>query len=107
MIICHFCPRTSRRDEDAAGLGEVSEKIHELLLVSQSLPDVTAAIRELTDLAASQKVIVSAQQLQTIRQGFCCVVCKSKYAEILVSVVFVVDQNVSTLVSFWSLLVVL
>ncbi|XP_013883193.1 rho-related protein racD [Austrofundulus limnaeus] len=68
--------RTSRRHEDAAGLEEVTKKIQELLLVSQRLPDVTAAIRELSDLAASQRVTVSPPQLQTIRQGFCCVVCK-------------------------------
>lgn len=82
-IICHCCPRTSGKDEDAAGLGEVTEKIHELLLVSQNLPDVTAAIRQLTDLAATQKVILSAPQLQTIKQGLSCAVCKSKYAKVL------------------------
>lgn len=81
-IVCYFCPRTSGKDEDAAGLGEVTEKIHKLLLVSQNLPDVTAAIRELTDLAATQKVILSPHQLQTIKQGFSCVVCKSKYAQV-------------------------
>ncbi|XP_037547145.1 ras-related C3 botulinum toxin substrate 1-like [Nematolebias whitei] len=74
--------RTSGKDEDAAGLGEVTEKIHELLLVSQNLPDVTAAIRELTDLAAAQKVILSPPQLQTIKQGLSCFVCKSKYAKV-------------------------
>ncbi|XP_045897567.1 uncharacterized protein LOC123965001 isoform X2 [Micropterus dolomieu] len=37
--------RMSRKDEDAAGIGEVTEKIEELVLASQSLPDVTSAIR--------------------------------------------------------------
>ncbi|XP_017273892.1 ras-related C3 botulinum toxin substrate 1 isoform X2 [Kryptolebias marmoratus] len=67
--------RTSQKSDDAAGIGEVTEKIQELLLVSQRLPDVTAAIRELTDVAA-QKVTISPSQLQTIKQAFCCAVCK-------------------------------
>ncbi|TRY95414.1 hypothetical protein DNTS_000418 [Danionella cerebrum] len=45
----------SRKDEDAAGIGEVSEKIEELVLASQSLPDITAAIQELTNLATTRK----------------------------------------------------
>lgn len=73
--------RISRKDEDAAGIGEVTEKIEELVLASQSLPDVTAAIRELTNLAATQRVILTPSQLQTIKQGFCCVVCM-KFIEV-------------------------
>lgn len=34
----------SQKDEDAAGIGEASEKIEELLLAPQSLPDVTALL---------------------------------------------------------------
>ncbi|KAL7400249.1 hypothetical protein ABVT39_009212 [Epinephelus coioides] len=67
--------RTSRKDEDAAGIGDVTEKVEELVLAAQSLPDVTAAIRELTSLATTQKVILTPSQLQAIKQGFCCVVC--------------------------------
>ncbi|XP_051276876.1 uncharacterized protein LOC127375083 [Dicentrarchus labrax] len=67
--------RLSRKDEEAAGIGEVTEKVEELVLASQSLPDVTAAIRELTNVATSQRVILSPSQLQTIKHGFCCVVC--------------------------------
>ncbi|XP_026113402.1 E3 ubiquitin-protein ligase UHRF2-like [Carassius auratus] len=67
--------RMSRKDEDAAGIGEVTEKIEELVLASQTLPDITAAIRELTNLAATQRVILTPSQLQTIKQGFCCVIC--------------------------------
>ncbi|XP_035981082.1 uncharacterized protein LOC105935689 isoform X2 [Fundulus heteroclitus] len=66
---------SSRKDEEAAGIGEVTEKIEELLLASQNLPDVTASIRELTNLAATQKVILTPSQLHTIKQGFCCVIC--------------------------------
>lgn len=51
----------------------------ELVLASQSLPDVTAAIKELTNLAATQRVILTPSQLQTIKQGFCCVICMSRY----------------------------
>lgn len=67
--------RMSRKDEDPAGIGEVTEKIEELVLASQSLPDITAAVKELTNLAATQRVILTPSQLQTIKQGFCCVVC--------------------------------
>ncbi|KAI7807114.1 hypothetical protein IRJ41_022630, partial [Triplophysa rosa] len=67
--------RMSRKDEDAAGIGEITEKIEELVLASQSLPDITAAVKELTNLAATQRVILTPSQLQTIKQGFCCVVC--------------------------------
>ena len=56
----------------------MSEKIEDLVLASQSLPDVTSAIRELTSLAKG--VTLTQSQLQTIKQGFCCVVCLSKYA---------------------------
>ena len=70
----------SRKDEHAAGIGEVTENIEELVLASQSLSDVTAAIRELTNLTATQRVTLSRSQLQIIKQGFCCVVCLSKYA---------------------------
>lgn len=48
---------------------------------SQSLPNVTAAVRELTNLAVSQRVTLRSSQPQTIKQGFCCVVCTSKYAK--------------------------
>lgn len=74
-----FFPCNSRKDEDAAGIGEVTEKIEELVLASQTLPDITAAIRELTNLAATQRVILTPSQLQTIKQGFCCVICMSEY----------------------------
>ncbi|KAF0031965.1 hypothetical protein F2P81_016520 [Scophthalmus maximus] len=67
--------QSSRKEDDATGIGEVTEKIEELILASQTLPDVTTAIRELTNLAATQRVILTPSQLQTIKQGFCCVVC--------------------------------
>ncbi|KAI7811354.1 hypothetical protein IRJ41_013630 [Triplophysa rosa] len=35
--------RMSRKDENAAGIGEITEKIEELVLASQSLPDITRA----------------------------------------------------------------
>nr|XP_024661071.1 uncharacterized protein LOC112436095 [Maylandia zebra] len=64
---------SSRKDDDSASLGEVSDKIEELVLASQSLPAVTAAIKELTDLAVAQKV--TTPKLQTLKEGFSCVVC--------------------------------
>ncbi|XP_034736349.1 uncharacterized protein LOC117949883 [Etheostoma cragini] len=67
--------RLSRKDDEATGIGEVTEKLEELVLASQNLPDITATIRELTNLAATQRVILNQTQLQTIKQGFCCVVC--------------------------------
>ncbi|KAF3856934.1 hypothetical protein F7725_017657 [Dissostichus mawsoni] len=60
---CH-----GRNDEHAAGIGEVTETIEELVLASQSLSDVTAAIRELTNLTATQRVTLSPSQLQIIKQ---------------------------------------
>ncbi|XP_042073883.1 uncharacterized protein LOC106632963 isoform X2 [Haplochromis burtoni] len=62
---------SSRKDDDSASLGEVSDKIEELVLASQSLPAVTAAIKELTDLAVAQKV--TTPKLQTLKEGFSCV----------------------------------
>ncbi|XP_051787439.1 uncharacterized protein LOC114657635 isoform X2 [Erpetoichthys calabaricus] len=70
---------SNRKDDDSAGLGEVSDKIEELVMASQSLPAVTAAIRELTDLAVTQRVILTAPKLQTIKEGFSCVVCMSMF----------------------------
>ncbi|XP_035491918.2 nucleotide triphosphate diphosphatase NUDT15 isoform X2 [Scophthalmus maximus] len=57
--------RTSIKEDDAVGIGEVTEKLQELILASQSL----------TNLAATQRVILTPSQLQSIKQGFCCVVC--------------------------------
>ncbi|XP_042284546.1 E3 ubiquitin-protein ligase CHFR-like [Thunnus maccoyii] len=71
----------SGKDEDAAGIGEVTERIEELVLASQSLPDVAAAITELISLAATQRVILTPSQLHTIKQGFCCVVCMDLIVE--------------------------
>ncbi|KAK3551115.1 hypothetical protein QTP70_014019 [Hemibagrus guttatus] len=70
---------SSRKDDDTAGLGEVSDKIEELVMASQNLPAVTAAIKELTDLAVTQRVLLNAPKLQTIKEGFSCVVCRSAY----------------------------
>ncbi|KAF5904234.1 E3 ubiquitin-protein ligase UHRF2-like isoform X1, partial [Clarias magur] len=67
---------SSRKDDDTAGLGEVSDKIEELVMASQNLPAVTAAIKELTDLAVTQRVYLTAPKLQTIKEGFSCVVCR-------------------------------
>ncbi|CAK6977212.1 E3 ubiquitin-protein ligase UHRF2-like isoform X2 [Scomber scombrus] len=58
------------------------KKIEELILASLSRPDVTAAIRELINVTATQRVTLTHSQLQTIKQGFSCVVCLSKYAMI-------------------------
>ncbi|XP_028283980.1 uncharacterized protein LOC114450189 [Parambassis ranga] len=67
--------KSSGKYDDVAGIGDVTEKVEELVLAAQSLPDVTVAIRELTNLATSQKVILTPSQLLVIKQGFCCVVC--------------------------------
>ncbi|KAF0037573.1 hypothetical protein F2P81_010447 [Scophthalmus maximus] len=56
---------SSIKEDDAVGIGEVTEKLQELILGSQSL----------TNLAATQRVILTPSQLQSIKQGFCCVVC--------------------------------
>ncbi|XP_028656977.2 uncharacterized protein LOC114651192 isoform X1 [Erpetoichthys calabaricus] len=76
---------SNRKDDDSAGLGEVSDKIEELVMASQSLPAVTAAIRELTDLAVTQRVILTAPKLQTIKEGFSCVVCMNIIEEPVLS----------------------
>ncbi|XP_051784488.1 uncharacterized protein LOC127527993 [Erpetoichthys calabaricus] len=76
---------SNRKDDDSAGLGEVSDKIEELVMASQSLPAVTAAIREFTDLAVTQRVILTAPKLQTIKEGFSCVVCMNIIEEPVLS----------------------
>lgn len=78
-LLLMFCACSSRKDDDTAGLGEVSDKIEELVMASQNLPAVTVAIKELTDLAATQRVLLTAPKLQTIKERFSCVVCRSMY----------------------------
>lgn len=78
-----FCACSSRKDDDTAGLGEVSDKIEELVMASQNLPAVTAAIKELTDLAVIQGVLLTAPKLQAIKEGFSCVVCRRMYKTVM------------------------
>ncbi|XP_077398327.1 uncharacterized protein LOC144033843 [Festucalex cinctus] len=61
-------------NDDAGSIGEVADKIKELVLASQSLPDITKAMKELTIVASRQRV--NAAQIQTIKQGFSCVICR-------------------------------
>ncbi|KAL2089165.1 hypothetical protein ACEWY4_016064 [Coilia grayii] len=65
----------SRKNEDVGAVAEVTEKIEQLVLASQCLPDVTSTIRELTSLAAVQRLTQTHSQLQTIKHGFSCVIC--------------------------------
>ncbi|XP_062401071.1 uncharacterized protein LOC134092282 [Sardina pilchardus] len=67
--------RMSRKNEEVGGIAEVTEKIEELVLASQSLPDVTSAFRELTDLAAVKRLTLTQSQLQAIKHGFSCAIC--------------------------------
>ncbi|KAL2095614.1 hypothetical protein ACEWY4_007762 [Coilia grayii] len=67
--------RMSRKNEDVGAVAEVTEKIEQLVLASQCLPDVTSTIRELTSLAAVQRPTLTHSQLQTIKHGFSCVIC--------------------------------
>ncbi|CAL8342203.1 unnamed protein product [Arctogadus glacialis] len=67
--------RMSQKNEEVGGIAEVTDKIEELVLASQSLPDVTLAIRELTSLAAVQRLTLTHSQLQAIKHGFSCAFC--------------------------------
>lgn len=79
-FLCVLYPLwNSRKNEEVGGIAEVTEKIEELVLASQSLPDVTSAIRELTDLAAVKRLTLTQSQLPAIKHGFSCAFCLSKY----------------------------
>ncbi|XP_076850044.1 uncharacterized protein LOC143498996 [Brachyhypopomus gauderio] len=70
--------RMGRKDEETSALGDVTEKIEELLLASQGLDTVTATIRELSELALtnSNMVILTSAQSKTIKDALSCAVCK-------------------------------
>ncbi|XP_024858440.2 uncharacterized protein LOC108250650 [Kryptolebias marmoratus] len=90
--------RMNRKDDESTALGDITSAMEELILASQSLLAFTAAVRELTDLAATQRVILTAPQLQTIEEGLSCVVC----LKFILDPVFSVLQKHHWLQDVWS-----
>ncbi|XP_056117497.1 uncharacterized protein LOC130094927 [Rhinichthys klamathensis goyatoka] len=48
--------RSSRKEDETAGLQDIYEKIEEVILAAQSLPEVTLTIKTLSELAISERV---------------------------------------------------
>ncbi|XP_072564944.1 uncharacterized protein [Paramormyrops kingsleyae] len=70
--------RRSRKEDDTAGLNDVYEKIEEVILAAQSLPDVTVAIKRLSEMTSREQVacILTEAQAEQVRAAFSCTVCK-------------------------------
>ncbi|KAL2081711.1 hypothetical protein ACEWY4_023564 [Coilia grayii] len=71
--------RRSARNDEAVGLQEEYDKIEEVVMAAQSLPDVTEAIKKLSQLAIESRSsihILTEDQADGIRAAFCCCVCK-------------------------------
>ncbi|KAK0147759.1 hypothetical protein N1851_012546 [Merluccius polli] len=71
--------RLSRRDDN--GLDEVFDTIEEVVLAAQGLQEVSATIKELTNLASSNRrttVSLTEDEAAAVKNAFACVVCKGK-----------------------------
>ncbi|XP_063052316.1 uncharacterized protein LOC134446953 [Engraulis encrasicolus] len=69
--------RRSTRTEDATtSLQDAYEKIEEVVLAAQSLPDVTESLEKLARVATEAKRIITDDQAHCIREAFSCCVCK-------------------------------
>ncbi|RXN22465.1 guanylate-binding 1-like protein [Labeo rohita] len=76
--------RLSRRDDN--GLDAVFDKIEEVVLASQGLQEVSTTMKELMELASSnRRVSLAAAEAATIKDAFACVVCKGPVVEPIVS----------------------
>uniref|UniRef100_A0AAV2JJ29 RING-type domain-containing protein n=1 Tax=Knipowitschia caucasica TaxID=637954 RepID=A0AAV2JJ29_KNICA len=67
--------RRSRKDDDGEALGEVAEKLEELVLAASHLPEITNSLKELMSVSGAQKGMLIPSQLQTVKEGFSCVIC--------------------------------
>ncbi|CAL9683102.1 unnamed protein product [Knipowitschia caucasica] len=67
--------RRSRKDDDGEALGEVAEKLEELVPAASHLPEITNSLKELMSVSGAQKGMLIPSQLQTVKEGFSCVIC--------------------------------
>ncbi|XP_072564080.1 uncharacterized protein [Paramormyrops kingsleyae] len=76
--------RLSRRDDN--GLDAVFDKIEEVVLASQGLQEVSTTMKELMELASSnRRVSLAAAEAATIKDAFACLICKGPLVEPIVS----------------------
>ncbi|XP_073715688.1 uncharacterized protein [Misgurnus anguillicaudatus] len=69
--------RVSQRDDDSQ-LPEVLERIEEVVLASQELPEVVQAIKGLSELTLAHRCFISFtdQERAAIKNAFACIICK-------------------------------
>lgn len=66
----------SQRDDDSQ-LPEVLERIEEVVLASQDLPEVAQTIRRLSELTRTQFVLsFTVEERAAIKNAFACLICK-------------------------------
>lgn len=74
-----FCLFFSRRDD--SGLDAAFDTTEEVVLVAQGLQEVSTTIKELTNLASSNRrttVSLTEAEAAAVKDAFTCVVCKGK-----------------------------
>ncbi|XP_049912421.1 RING finger protein 141-like [Epinephelus moara] len=78
--------RLSRRDDN--GLDAVFDTIEEVVLAAQGLREVSTTIKELTNLASSNRrttVSLTEAEAAAVKDAFTCIVCKGPVVEPMVS----------------------
>ncbi len=69
----------SQRDDGSSGLQDVFERIEEVVLTAQGLQEVTVVMKELSDVASSNRrttLVMTNSQAQQLQAAFSCNVCK-------------------------------
>ncbi|KAF4114077.1 hypothetical protein G5714_004300 [Onychostoma macrolepis] len=76
--------RPSQRDDGSSGLQDVFERIEEVVLAAQGLQEVTSVMKELSDVASSNRrttLVMTNSQAQQLQTAFNCHVCKGPFQE--------------------------
>ncbi|KAF4118126.1 hypothetical protein G5714_000177 [Onychostoma macrolepis] len=76
--------RPSQRDDGSSGLQDVFERIEEVVLAAQGLQEVTSVMKELSDVASSNRrttLVMTNFQAQQLQTAFNCHVCKGPFQE--------------------------
>lgn len=74
----------SQRDDGSSGLQDVFERIEEVVLTAQGLQEVTVVMKELSDVASSNRrttLVMTNSQAQQLQAAFSCNVCKGPFQE--------------------------
>ncbi len=69
----------SQRDDGSSGLQDVFERIEEVVLAAQGLQEVTVVMKELSDVASSNRrttLVMTNSQAQQLQAAFSCHVCR-------------------------------